>query len=263
MTTDPLDPQTRERAAELAAGYTAGSEWLNRLGVCSGVALAVAWGGRLLAVAPEGFWPATLAMTLLGALAADLFTGLIHWGCDTWGTAEAPWVGRTLIRTFREHHVDPQSITRHDWAEINGEACLGATLALGALHMGFPIATDTFLVGWGLECFIVASMFTNQLHKWAHMPRAPRLARWLQGCRLILTPQAHRGHHTRPFAHSYCITTGWLNPLLNTIGFWRHLERVLHDRTGALPREDDLGREAAQEAHAYLFGPDTGRSLKG
>lgn len=252
MTPEGRDP--RARAAELAAGYTAGYAWANRFGVCAGVVLAIVWGGRLMTVAPDGAWPSILAVTLLGILAADLLTGFIHWGCDTWGTPEVPLVGRTLIRTFREHHVDPQSITRHDWAEINGEACLGATVVLTGLLIAFPISAATFLLGWWLTCFIVAAMFTNQLHKWAHMPDPPRFARWLQRCHLILTPKDHRHHHTRPFVHSYCITTGWMNPLLNTIGFWRQLERLLHHRTGAMPREDDLGAAAARDVHRELFG---------
>ena len=195
----PEGRDTRARAAELAAGYTGGYAWANRFGVCAGVVLAIVWGGQLMTVAPDGAWLSILAVTLLGILAADLLTGFIHWGCDTWGTPELPLVGRTLIRTFREHHVDPQSITRHDWAEINGEACLGATVVLTGLLMAFPISATTFLLGWWLTCFIVAAMFTNQLHKWAHMPDPPRFARWLQRCHLILTPKDHRHHHTRPF----------------------------------------------------------------
>ena len=266
MTSGPRDAKERERAAELAQGYTAGYAWANRIGVISAVVLAGVWTNRLLTVAPQSAWLEISLMTVLGIMAADLLTGLIHWGCDTWGTPETPWIGRTLIRTFREHHVDPQSITRHDWAEINGEACLGATVIFTGLLLAAPVSAEHFLSQWWLTSFIVAAMFTNQLHKWAHMPRPPRLARWLQRCRLILTPAAHRHHHTRPFVHSYCITTGWMNPVLNTIGFWRLLERALHRQTGALPRQDDLGDEVARDVYNRLIGerPETPRTpLKG
>jgi ubiquitin-conjugating enzyme E2 variant len=51
--------------------------------------------------------------------------------------------------------------------------------------------------------------------------------RWLQSTRLVLRPDHHQIHHTKPFNMHYCITNGWLNPLLNKIGFFRGLEAGL------------------------------------
>ncbi len=68
---------------------------------------------------------------------------------------------------------------------------------------------------------------------WAHMDRPPRLARWLQHCRLVLTPRCHARHHSRDFQTSYCITTGWLNPLLDAVEFFPRLERAVRRYTGA------------------------------
>ena len=254
MSQKQVDEKGRRRAADLAAGYTPLYARFNRLGVLGGTVLALLWGRELALVTPEGQGLTLVLVALAGILSADLLTGLIHWGCDTWGTVEVPLLGKTLIRTFREHHVDPQSITRHDWAEINGEACLGATLVFGGLFAFFPLDPEHIHFAWWLESFLVAAMFTNQLHKWSHMPNPPKVARWLQRAHLILTPEEHRRHHTQPHVHSYCITTGWMNPLLNTLGFWRVLERGIQGLTGALPREDDLGREKALEVHTLLFG---------
>jgi hypothetical protein len=51
--------------------------------------------------------------------------------------------------------------------------------------------------------------------------------RLLQRSRLVLGPAHHQLHHTKPFNMHYCITNGWLNPLLNKIKFFRGLEAML------------------------------------
>lgn len=51
------------------------------------------------------------------------------------------------------------------------------------------------------------------------------MVKTLQRFSLVLTPKVHDIHHTSPFKESYCITNGWLNPLLDRIGLWRILER--------------------------------------
>ena len=65
------------------------------------------------------------------------------------------------------------------------------------------------------------------------------------GERLIISFRQHAKHHQPPYVRNYCIAIGWLNPLLEGIRFWRGLEWLIWKLTGAVPREDDLGREAA------------------
>jgi len=87
--------------------------------------------------------------------------------------------------------------------------------------------------------------FTNEIHKRAHQADPPFIFAQLQKMHLILPPDHHQVHHTSPFEKYYCITHGWMNPFLTTIGFFPFLERIITSLTGWLPREDDIGREAA------------------
>ncbi len=186
-----------------------------------------------------GASPLALAAGLfLGALGADLLTALVHWACDTWGSEETPWVGAWLIKGFRDHHVDPQRMVRHDWIEVSGAPALAA--AAGFLLVS-PLAWQLASGGrvfwyaglWSLICVAAAA---NQTHKWAHLESPPALVRGLQRLGAILSPGSHAQHHRGPHTRRYCISTGWLNAALDSIRFWRGLERCVEVVTGAEAR---------------------------
>jgi ubiquitin-conjugating enzyme E2 variant len=178
---------------------------------------------------------------LTGLVIMDFLSGLVHWFADTWGTSRWPVLGPTLIRSFREHHVDRFAITRHDFIETNGATALVALPMLlvafftrGLLESNwafYAASTLTFISFWGL--------WTNQFHKWAHMARAPRPIAYLQKKGIVLSVVHHAEHHRGDYDMSYCITTGWLNPLLNRVGFFRHAERLVSAVTGMTPRAED------------------------
>src|SRR5262252_2366646 len=189
---------------ELAAGYTRAHRILEITAiVLFGVLLA------LLAVrvaAALGQAPWTLPVALVAAMiVADLLSGLVHWGADTWGTVQTPLLGGSLIRSFREHHVNPKSITHHDFIEANGNSCL-VLLPVVALALVVPIAPS---VPWGLFaatflvilCFFLAA--TNEIHKRAHQDSPPPLFRALQRIHVILPATIHDIHHQSPFARYY------------------------------------------------------------
>ena len=148
---------------------------------------------------------------------------------DTWGTPDWPVVGKAFIRPFREHHVDQTSITRHDFVEINGANCLvSIPIQVGTLLIPLNEGHVTLLFASAfLGSLIIWVFATNQLHKWSHMttPAPPKVIQWLQRYRVILSPGHHRMHHQEPYNKYFCITTGWLNPLLQRIGFFGFLER--------------------------------------
>jgi ubiquitin-conjugating enzyme E2 variant len=210
-------------------------------------ALAAFHGIGLFASLTASDWLLAAAGLAAGAMLADGLTGLVHWACDTWGDERTPWLGGGLIRAFREHHLDPRAMLEHDWIEVNREPWLAAAAALGLLSLpaaGRALEGHTTLHAF-LWSFIVYGAAANQLHLWAHTERAPALVRWLQRCRIILSPDAHAAHHRAPNTRAYCISTGWLNPVLDASGFWRGLERLVTWTTG-LEARDGAGGEALE-----------------
>ncbi len=182
----------------------------------------------------EGISFSLILITLFAWLSADFLSGLVHWFADTWGDLEWPILGNLFIRSFKEHHIDPASITRHDWIETNG-ANFFAGIFLLLLAFFFQSRLGLYFIL--LNIFII---FTNQVHKWAHQKSVPSLVRSLQKIGLILNPIQHAKHHKKPFDLYYCITSGKLNFVLTEIGFFKFLERVITRVTGIVPRKDGL-----------------------
>ncbi|XP_042528798.1 plasmanylethanolamine desaturase [Dipodomys spectabilis] len=233
-------------ARELAALYSPGKRFQEWCCVILCFGLIAHNLVHLLLLARWEHMPLVIVGIVAGALVADFLSGLVHWGADTWGSVELPVVGKAFIRPFREHHIDPTAITRHDFIETNGDNCLVTLLPL--LNMAYKFRTLSPgalepLYPW--ECFvfclILFGTFTNQIHKWSHTYFGlPRWVEALQDWHIILPRRHHRIHHVSPHETYFCITTGWLNYPLEKMGFWRRLEGLIQGLTGEKPRADDM-----------------------
>lgn len=189
------------------------------------------------ALALEFFDPITLFSSLiLSWLLADFISGLVHWFADTWGTSKWPVVGPTLIRSFREHHVDAQAITRHDFIETNGASalvCLPFLIALSCvdiLNIKFMSLFVLFFTFWIL--------LTNQFHKWSHEEGQSKIVSFFQSCGVILSVDNHLRHHKDAHDQYYFITSGCLNNIFKRKQFFL-IENLISKVTGLKPREDD------------------------
>lgn len=179
-----------------------------------------------LAAASEPALIVVVAAWIAGHALADFVTGVAHWLCDRVFDERFPVLGPLVVQAFRDHHVDPLGITRHNFFGVNGNSALPALPAL-ALLLALPAPTTALgLAALALALGTISSaVATNQLHAWAHAPRVPGWVAWAQRRRLILSPRAHAVHHARGFDRSYCVTTGWWNPLLDRSAFFPMLER--------------------------------------
>ena len=230
----------------LKNGYTSSKRILEIAAIITGIFLFFFVGLQLASnIGDASLNVYSISSTLIifaSILAADLLSGLVHWGADTWGRVDWPIIGPSFLRSFREHHVAPQEITRHDFVEKNGDNFLAI----------LPILIITYIIpGISIKLFLIVMLFfiaaTNTIHSWAHESIPPRGIRVLQRWCIILSPKDHAKHHDVPFVISYCITTGWLNKVLDSISFFRKLESIISFVTGAIPRQDDIGDVAARE----------------
>lgn len=238
-TNDAMNETSRREAAPLEGGYTPTQRRIETAALVLFTGLALALVPRLAGAAGSLGAPAALAAAVLGVATADLLSGLGHWIGDTWGRTTWPLVGNGLIRGFREHHVDPEAITRHDFVETSGSLWVLLAPVMGLLLV-VPVETGAsrFTLLWA-AAFSLALSVTNQIHKWAHQADPPRAARVMQRLRVILPPEHHAVHHRAPFDRHYCIATGWWNRPLAALGVFRGLERLVARLTGAVAREEE------------------------
>jgi plasmanylethanolamine desaturase len=244
-----LDIQMQD-AKQLAAGYKKSFRLLEILAIVTFWSLCLAIAIKAFPFHQTHPW-LLVASLLCGFIFADFVSGFVHWMADTWGSSEMPVLGKSLVRPFREHHVDPKAMTHHDYIETNGANCL-VSLPVAAGVLFIPLDIQGW-VSFSLFSFVTIGsmvffvMWTNQIHKWAHLSAAetPLFLRVLQRLNLILPPEHHQLHHRSPYDRYYSITTGWLNWPLSKLGFYRYSERFVTAVFGLIPRRDDIGLKAA------------------
>lgn len=75
---------------------------------------------------------------------------------------------QALLRPFREHHIDPTSITRHDFIETNGDnfaVCLIPMIRMSYKFMMYNSEEIAATYNWEMYVFllVVFVSLTNQV----------------------------------------------------------------------------------------------------
>ena len=221
---DAVDPVFSRAASDSpkSYGYARSHRVAEVCGLLFGSALLVQTAWLAAHRLPIGGTASALACVLAGLCLADVISGVVHWAADSYGHARMPIFGG-FVRTFREHHSDQIDITRHDAIETNGDVFI------------FSSPVHCVLLCWVQSPLVLALIFgvflgsycNSQIHKWAHTEAPPTCVRALQRARVFLSPTHHARHHSGNHSSNYCITFGWMNPILDFTRFFRAAELVL------------------------------------
>ena len=178
-------------------------------------------------------WDWVLAGLLfpLGWALADLFAGTIHWFFDRYGTREWPLVGH-VVADFRDHHTDPKGILEGDLLKGSAKSATAGIPFVAALAwMDLPPWLTLGLLSW-----LLGSALTNSIHQISHMDAPPPVFQTLQRWRIILPPDEHRRHHHGDHSVAYCITNGWMNPVLEHLQVYERIQAVFPPMVAVEPK---------------------------
>jgi hypothetical protein len=166
----------------------------------------------------------TITLKAVGIIfLCDFITGFIHWLEDSYWTPETPIIGKWIIVPNWEHHKNGQAFLQKSW----WKSCWDSVLISAALVV---IAALIHQLNWEILLFASILANANQIHKWAHITRyenKPKIIGWLQKTYILQSTRQHGRHHRQPNNSCYCTVTNALNPLLDSIKFWRGLEYVI------------------------------------
>ncbi len=192
---------------------------------------------------------ATIGLILLKSalviLALDLFTGLLHWLEDSYGSPDWWLLGPTIIQPNIKHHFEPRWFTKQGFWNRNNSTIIISTVSLAVIA----------LAGWWRwewALFFGVGAFANEYHCWAHRTRKENglIISFLQDTGLLQSSRQHAIHHTDPKDRAYCTVTSVWNPLLDGIQIWSRMERVLLSLTGLERRPDPSVNPARKPARA-------------
>ena len=151
-------------------------------------------------------------------LTADFLTGLFHWFEDRYAKTYWPIFGPLVAAPNELHHSEPRAFLRGSYWDRNNTTMIPCLLI--AAWLGYQE------LWWGMLVGIFASQ-ANQLHAWTHQGSVPRPVKILQETGILQNARHHARHHISPYATHFCVMSSWLNPLFDSIGFWRWLEKIV------------------------------------
>ena len=154
---------------------------------------------------------------------ADFLSGFFHWLEDAYGQEEWPITGKLITKPNILHHHEPAYFTRHGWFKsADLLLVMGALVLLAAWLMN--------RLTWEVVLAVAIGANANEVHKWTHRTRREngRLICSFQDIGVLQSRSHHARHHRGQKNTHYCVITNYLNPVLEAMGLWQFLERLIY-----------------------------------
>jgi plasmanylethanolamine desaturase len=162
-----------------------------------------------------------VTQVFLVVLFSDFVSGFIHWLEDVYAKPGMPFIHQIAVDN-ELHHTKPREFLKKNWWQSSWDVALASTLiVIGAWWAD--------ILNWTVILFAALMSNANQIHKWSHenSKEKPMIISFLQKCHILQTPRHHGKHHSGEKNTHYCVITNVLNPMLESINFWRRLENIV------------------------------------
>jgi len=155
---------------------------------------------------------------LAGIIITDFVSGVLHFLQDNFIKEEWPIVGM-IAKDGRIHHESPMKFTESNFIKRSWYVTLTAFLI-------FILWVSIFGLSWFIATALIFGSIIVEIQYYTHVEKIPMWVKPLHKIGVFQSPKHHESHHTS-WDGQYCVVTDWLNPILNHIGFWKFLKRVL------------------------------------
>ncbi len=174
----------------------------------------------------------------------------LHWTFDTWTVKNDDLRTRTFNQA-KTHHYHSTLVVKKKLFDRNDDSIYGA-LFFGLIYI---ISNPYCSINYNILIYslMISSLVSLEIHRYAHMnpKKVPYFIRLLQKSEIILSKESHFNHHNGEFRQSYDLMSGIMNIIVNWIGIYPALEKVVTKITGAQPRTYLINSEERQELHDY------------
>lgn len=157
---------------------------------------------------------------IIAWIIGDFIAGFWHWIEDRFLGHQYNIFGFKFDKPNSSHHDNPQGLLELTYWKRN---YLSIIVAVPLIFLGILFGWPLFVV----LSFIFASQ-ANEIHAFAHNKgKIIPIVQVLQETGLFQSPRHHAEHHRSPFLIRYCVSSNFVNPIIDYFNFWRRLENFL------------------------------------